>query len=78
MANFVNEEAFFKWYDNVSADKKYDKNKLLNEVFEQYCQTRRSRFELGGDKTASGETEGYDYTFEDLGKCGGSAIYIYF
>ncbi|MDD6188897.1 MAG: hypothetical protein PUB32_04885 [Clostridiales bacterium] len=78
MTNFVNSEAFFKWYDSVSADKRYDKDKLLDEVFQQYCRTRKSSFELPAEKTVTGKAETYSYEFEDLGKCGGSALFIYF
>ena len=78
MTQFINSEAFFKWYDSVSSDTKYNKDKLLNEVFQQYCDTRESVFELPAEKTVTGKAESYKYEFEDLGKCGGSALFIYF
>lgn len=78
MTNYVNQEAFFEWYESVSRKKDYNKNELLSEVFEQYVNTGRSRFELPASKTSTGRPEGYDYVFEDLGKCGGSVLFIYF
>ena len=78
MTQFINSEAFFKWYDSVSSDTKYNKDKLLNEVFQQYCDTRESVFQLPAEKTVTGKAESYKYEFEDLGKCGGSALFIYF
>ena len=78
MTQFINSEAFFKWYDSVSSETKYNKDKLLNEVFQQYCDTRESVFELPAEKTVTGKAESYKYEFEDLGKCGGSALFIYF
>ena len=57
---------------------KYNKDKLLDDVFQQYCQTRESHFDLPAEKTVTGKTESYKYEFEDLGKCGGSALFIYF
>ena len=78
MTQFINSEAFFKWYDSVSSETKYNKDKLLNEVFQQYCDTRESVFQLPAEKTVTGKAESYKYEFEDLGKCGGSALFIYF
>ena len=78
MTQFINSEAFFKWYDSVSSDTRYNKDKLLNDVFQQYCETRESVFQLPAEKTVTGKTESYKYEFEDLGKCGGSALFIYF
>lgn len=78
MTNFVNSEAFFKWYDSVSSERNYNKDKLLDDVFQQYCKTRKNSFELPAEKTVSGRAEHYEYEFEDLGKCGGSALFIYF
>lgn len=78
MTQFVNQEAFFKWYDSVAADKRRNDAKLLDDVFQQYCRTRVSRFELSADQTVSGQAESYEYKFEDLGKCGGCALFIYF
>ena len=78
MTQFINSDAFFKWYDSVSSETKYNKDKLLNQVFQQYCDTRKSVFELPAEKTVTGNAESYKYEFEDLGKCGGSALFIYF
>ena len=78
MTQFINSEAFFKWYDSVSSETKYNKDKLLNDVFQQYCDTRESVFKLPAEKTITGKAESYKYEFEDLGKCGGSALFIYF
>ena len=78
MTQFINSEAFFEWYDSVSNDLKYNKDKLLDDVFQQYCQTRESHFDLPAEKTVTGKPESYKYEFEDLGKCGGSALFIYF
>ena len=33
MTNYVNQEAFFEWYESVSRKKDYNKNELLSEVF---------------------------------------------
>ncbi len=78
MTNFVNSEAFFKWYDSVAASLRYEEHQVLDEVFQQYCETRETSFVLPAERTKTGKPESYKYDFEDLGKCGGSALFIYF
>ena len=78
MTHYVNQEAFLDWYKQVSKSQRINETALLNEVFEQYCETGKSRFVLPAAKTLSGKAEGYDYKFEDLGRCEGSNYFITF
>lgn len=78
MTHYVNQEAFLAWYKQVSKSQRVNETALLNEVFEQYCETGKSRFVLPAAKTLSGKAEGYEYKFEDLGRCEGSNYFITF
>ena len=75
---YVNQEALFAWYSQVSRAERINRAALLDEVFQQYCRTHVSRFTLPADRTRSGRPETYEYRFEDLGKCGGNSIFLYF
>lgn len=76
--NYVNENDFLKWYEKNAKDKQYNKFKLLNEVFEQYCETRVTEFILSSDKTVSGTEERYPYKYDEFGCCGADTKFIYF
>ncbi len=78
MTHYVNQEAFLAWYKSVSRAERVNEAALLNEVFDQYAATGKSRFVLPASKTRSGQPESYDYRFEDLGRCGGSNYFITF
>ena len=78
MDNYVNEEAFFAWYDSVSLIPAGNRMQLLNEVYHQYAETGESVFSLPANKTRSGVEESYTYTVEDVGKCGASTVFMYF
>ena len=78
MTHYVNQEAFLAWYKQVSKSQRVNETALLNEVLEQYCETGKSRFVLPTAKTLSGKAEGYEYKFEDLGRCEGSNYFITF
>ena len=78
MINYVNEDKFFEWYSKSSAAPIFNKDKLLNEVFQQYLKTRRQEFVLLAGNTKSGKDETYSIRFENIGCCGASTYYIYF
>lgn len=78
MANFVNEEKFFEWYESVAADEKYSRSELLNEAVMNFANTGQACYILPASKTKSGKEERYSYQVENLGCCGASTIYVYF
>ena len=78
MVNYVREEAFLAWYDGVIANKTYNPQLVLGEVFESFCKTGKSIFEVPSKKTISGNAESYPFRAENLGCCGASTIMIYF
>ena len=51
---------------------------IIRELAKQYMDTRKGEFILPADKTLSGNEERYPFTFENLGCCGASTIYVYF
>ncbi len=78
MLQYVNEEAFFTWYDSVALAKSYNRSILLNDVYQQYAETKDSVFVLPADMTSTGKEESYSYRIEDIGKCGASTVFMYF
>lgn len=78
MVNYVNEEAFFKWYDSVSKTPAVNRQALLSDLFERYAADHKNRFELPASETVTGRAESYKFRFENLGCCGASTMFIYF
>ena len=78
MINYVNESDFLNWYKSTAKDPVVKKAVLLEEVYQRYCSNNTPVFELSADETVSGQAESYRYTFDDIGCCGASTIYIYF
>jgi len=78
MVNYMREETFLAWYDSVIANKTYNPQAVLGEVFEAYCKTSKGVFEISAEKTATGNAESYTFRAENLGCCGASTIMIYF
>ena len=78
MANFVNEEQFFNWYESVSKDGIKSKTELLNETVAIFANTGQAYYVLPASRTRSGKEESYPYKVENLGCCGASTIYVYF
>ena len=76
MYNYVNEDAFFAWYEEKTGCKP-DKKPLLAELAKQYMDTRRGEFVLPAEKSISGAEERYAFRFENVGCCGASTIYFY-
>ena len=76
MYNYVNEDAFFAWYEE-KAGRSPDKKALLGELAKQYMSTRRGEFVLSADKCLSGTEERYAFRFENVGCCGASTMYFY-
>ena len=76
MYNYVNEDAFFAWYEEKTGIKP-NKKALLQELGKQYMATRKGEFVLGGDKSLSGNEEIYPFRFENIGCCGASTMYFY-
>ena len=76
--NYVNENEFLSWYEKNAKDKQYSKPVLLNEVFENYCETRVSEYVLSADKTVSGKEERYPFKYDEIGCCGADTKFIYF
>ena len=78
MANYVNEEKFFGWYESVSKNGIKNREELLNEAVSIFSNTGKAVYVLPADKTVSGKEERYTYKVENLGCCGASTIYVYF
>lgn len=78
MVNYVNQDAFFQWYESVTGKTKYDHDSLLNDVFMTYCNTHKSEFTVPAARSVTGKAESIKFTFENLGCCGASTMYITF
>lgn len=78
MVNYVNEEAFFRWYESVTGKTKYDRQELLDDVVRQYNKTRRESYDLPAARTATGKAESYPIRFENIGCCGACTPFLYF
>ena len=76
MYNYVNEDAFFAWYEEKTGLKP-NKKALLQELGKQYMSTRKGEFVLGGELSLSGNEEIYPFRFENIGCCGASTMYFY-
>lgn len=76
MYNYLNEEAFFAWYEEKTGQKP-DKKALLDSLAKQYMATRRGEFILPAEKCLSACEEVYPFRFENLGCCGASTMYFY-
>ena len=76
MFNYVNEDAFFAWYEEKTG-RKADEKALLAELAKQYMATRRGEFVLSGEKCLDGAEARYPFRFENLGCCGASTMYFY-
>lgn len=77
MCNYVGSEKFMEWYRRTAKAPRGE-GEALRRVYEDYCRTGKSVFELSSGETVSGRPESYPYTFENIGCCGASTIYIYF
>jgi hypothetical protein len=75
---YVNQEAFFAWYNSVSRRPLRDGDALLGEVFSQYCSTGRQEYTLPASATVSGKEESFPFRYENVGCCGASTMFIYF
>ena len=78
MINYVNQEAFFDWYDSVSKAAHTARAALLGELFNGYCRTGEEKFTLPATQTKSGQEESFPFRFENVGCCGASTVFIYF
>ena len=78
MANYINEDSFFKWYDSVSKDKRQDRTALLGEVYADYCKTHKSEYVVPASHSVSGKAEKYEYDCDIVGCCGANTVYIRF
>lgn len=78
MCNYVNEDAFFAWYDSIIADKAYNRDAVLSEVFELFITEKKNDFEIPAGKTVTGKPESYRFRAENIGCCGASTMFIYF
>ena len=76
MYNYVNEDAFFSWYEEKTG-LKANKKTLLQELGKQYMSTRKAEFVLSGEISLSGNEEVYPFRFENIGCCGASTMYFY-
>ena len=75
MYNYVNEDAFFAWYEEKTGVKP-DKKALLARLAKDYMSTRRAEFVLPAENCLSGVEERYPFRFENVGCCGASTIYF--
>ena len=78
MINYVNDDVFWNWYKTTAKGPLMTKKALLDNVFQNYCDTKNEVYTLSPDATISGNEETYNFKFEDIGCCGASTIYIYF
>ena len=76
MFNYVNEDAFFAWYQEKTG-RPAGKKALLDQLSAQYMKSRKGEFVLSADQTLSGEEERYPFRFENIGCCGASTMYFY-
>ncbi len=76
MYNYVNEDAFFAWYEEKTGCKA-DKKALIAELSRQYMASRKGEFLLPAEKCLSAQEERYSFRFENLGCCGASTMYFY-
>ena len=75
MYNYVNEEAFFAWYEEKTGRKA--NRALLKELAQQYMSSRKEEFVLSPDAALSGREERYPFRFEAIGCCGACTMYFY-
>lgn len=78
MTNYVNEAAFFAWYDEVAAEPKLSRPALLEDVARQYRETRQAEYVLPPERTRTGREERYPFRYENVGCCGASTVFYYF
>ena len=78
MINYVNDDVFWNWYKENAKELYMTKKDLLDDVFKNYCDTKKEVYTLSSDITKSGNEESYAFKFDDIGCCGASTIYIYF
>lgn len=77
MINYVNEEKFLAWY-REKAKAPVERDKILSEVYANYCDTRSEVFRLPAAQSVSGAEESYGFTVDNIGCCGASTIFVYF
>ena len=75
---YVNEEAFFAWYESVTGKTRYNRSTLLDEVMQQYNRTGVEEFVVPAQKTLSGREERRKFRYDNPGCCGSSIPYLYF
>ena len=78
MVNYVDEDKFFSWYEQHSRKPLNNKNRLLDDLYREFCDTGRSYYVLKSGDSTSGSEEHFPFRFEDLGCCGASTLFIYF
>lgn len=78
MTNYVNEAAFFAWYDAVANGPDPGRAALLDDVLRQYRETRREEYVLPPERTRSGREERYPFRYDNVGCCGASTVYLCF
>jgi len=78
MSNYVNQEAFLRWYAEKAKPPLLQEAALLNDVARQYMETGRQEYVLAPEKTNSGEEERYPFRYENVGCCGASTYFWYF
>ena len=78
MSNYVNEDDFFSWYEEMTGKPILNKSQLLSDVASAYAQTGKGIYTIPSNKTATGKAESYAFTFENIGCCGASTFYYTF
>jgi len=78
MTNYVNEAAFFAWYDEVAAEPEQSRPALLEDVARQYRETRQAEYVLPSAQTRTGREERYPLRYENVGCCGASTVFYCF
>ena len=77
MANYVGAEKFEEWY-NRTALKPRETNKVMMELYNNFCATGKKEFVIPAKESATGKDESYRFEVENLGCCGASTIMVYF
>ena len=77
MTSYVNEDAFFAWYEASAREPRLGRAALLDDLARQYRNTRREEYVLSPAQTRSGREERYPFRYENVGCCGASTVFFY-
>ena len=78
MTNYVNEDAFFAWYEETAAEPRLSRPALLEDLVRRHRETQRQEYVLPPQKTVCGREARYPFRYENVGCCGASTVFYYF